>query len=107
MNALLEDLLTNPLTQVSALITLFPIAAGAVFLAVNPKLFLLVVKNLRRNLLRTGLTCLAIMVLVFMVSLIWTVVFTLDRMTTEKSKDLKLIVTERWKIPSMMPSTHG
>jgi putative ABC transport system permease protein len=107
MNAFIEDLLTNPLTQVSALITLMPVAAGLILLAVSPKLFLLVVKNLRRNLLRTGLTCLAIMVLVFMVSLIWTVVFTLDQMTTEKSKDLKLIVTERWKIPSMMPPTHG
>jgi putative ABC transport system permease protein len=107
MNALIEDLLTNPLTQVSALITLLPIVAGLVFLSVNPKLFLLIVKNLRRNLLRTGLTCLAIMVLVFMVSLIWTVVFTLDQVTTEKSKDLKLVVTERWKVPSMMPPTHG
>jgi putative ABC transport system permease protein len=107
MHALLEDLTTNPLTQISALITLLPVAAGFVFVAVNPKLFLLIVKNLRRNLLRTGLTCLAIMVLVFMVSLIWTVVFTLDQATTEKSKDLKLVVTERWKVPSMMPPTHG
>jgi len=107
MNAFLEDLLTNPLTQISAAVTLVPLLAGLVFLAVSPKLFLLMVKNLQRNLLRTGLTCLAIMVLVFMISLIWTVVFTLDRMTLEKSQDLKLIVTERWKVPSMMPPTHG
>ena len=28
-------------------------------------------------------------------------------MTAEKSKDLKLIVTERWQIPSQMPLTHA
>src|SRR5438067_5962370 len=71
------------------------------------KFFLLIVKNLRRNLLRTILTCLAIMVLVFMVTLIWTVVFFLDSITEEKSKDLKLIVTERWQLPSQMPLKYA
>jgi putative ABC transport system permease protein len=71
------------------------------------KFFLLIVKNLRRNLLRTTLTSLAIIVLVFMVTLIWTMLFRLGRITEEKSKDFKLIVTEKWQIPSQMPSTHA
>jgi putative ABC transport system permease protein len=107
MNFFIEDLLTNPLTQISVALTLAPLLAGLIFALVNPKLFLLIVKNLRRNMLRTGLTCLATMVLVFMVTLVWTVIFTLDRMTVEKSHDFKLIVTERWKVPSMMPPTHA
>ncbi len=71
------------------------------------KFFLLIVKNLRRNLLRTTLTSLSIIVLVFMVTLIWTMIYRLGTITEEKSKDFKLIVTEKWQIPSMMPMTHG
>jgi len=88
-------------------VALVPVLTGLLFAVVSPKLFLLVVKNLRRNLLRTALTCLATMVLVFMVTLIWTVVYFLDQITLEKSKDLKLIVTERWQLPSQMPLTHA
>ena len=90
MNFFIEDLLTNPLTQISLVLGLAPLLAGLIFAFINPKLFLLIVKNLRRNMLRTGLTCLATMVLVFMITLVWTVIFTLDRMTVEKSQDLKL-----------------
>jgi len=63
------------------------------------KFFLLIVKSLRRNLLRTTLTCLAVMVLVFVVTQIWTVLYFLDSITTEKAKDFKAIVTERWQVP--------
>jgi len=70
-------------------------------------LFLLILKNLRRNVLRTSLTAVAIMALVFIVTMIWTVVFYLDRITEEKAKDFKLIVTERWQLPSQMPPTHA
>jgi putative ABC transport system permease protein len=71
------------------------------------KFFLLIVKNLRRNLLRTTLTSLAIIVLVFMVTLIWTMLFRLGKITEDKSKDFKLIVTEKWQIPSQMPASHA
>ena len=71
------------------------------------KFCLLIVKNLRRNVLRTLLTALGTMVLVFVVTLIWSVLFFLDEVTREKSHNLKAIVTERWQIPSQMPFAYA
>jgi putative ABC transport system permease protein len=65
-----------------------------------------ITKSLRRNLLRTTLAGLATLVLVFVVTLVWTVLYFLDLVTAEKSKDLRAIVTERWQIPSQMPFTY-
>ncbi len=70
------------------------------------KFFLLIVKNLRRNKLRTTLTCLSVMVLVFVVTMIWTVVYFLDEFAKDKSGNMKAIVTERWQMPSQMPLTY-
>jgi putative ABC transport system permease protein len=88
-------------------------AAGAallvvVFLFRESWLFYLklIVKSLRRNLLRTTLTALATAVLVLVVTLVWTILWFLDMVTAEKSKDLKVIVTERWQIPSQMPLSY-
>lgn len=105
MSTLIQDLQSNLLAQVSFILAMVPLLVGLVLALWQPKLFLLAVKNLRRNMLRTSLTCLATMVLVLMATLILTVVVTLDRFTTEKSKDMKLIVTDRWKLPSQMPLT--
>ncbi len=66
-----------------------------------------VFKSLRRNLLRSALTSMAIMVLVFVVTLIWSFLVVLDIVMTEKSKDLKAIITERWQIPSQMPIAYA
>jgi putative ABC transport system permease protein len=66
-----------------------------------------VFKSLRRNLLRTGLTGAAIIVLVFVVTLVWSVLWFIDLVTQEKSKDLKAIITERWQIPSQMPLQYA
>ncbi len=66
-----------------------------------------VLKSLFRNPLRTGLTAAATMLLVFIVTLVWTVLWFLNQVMTEKSKDLKAIVTERWQIPSQMPFSYG
>jgi putative ABC transport system permease protein len=66
-----------------------------------------IVKSLSRNLLRTILTALATMVLVFVVTLVWSVLWLLDTVTTEKTKNLKAIVTERWQIPSQMPFSYA
>ncbi|MCI0641653.1 MAG: ABC transporter permease [Gemmataceae bacterium] len=104
---MIEQLLANPITLLCLVISLAVVVAGLVFAITSPRLFLLVIKNLRRNLVRTMLTCLATMVLVAMVTMIWTVIYTLDMVTTEKSKDFKLVVTERWQIPSQMPMTHA
>jgi putative ABC transport system permease protein len=103
----MSDIFSNPLLVICVVVGIVPLIAGGVMGLLSPKLFLLVVKNLRRNLLRTMLTTLAIMFLVFMVTVILTVVHTLDLFTTEKSKDLKLIVMERWQLPSQMPATHA
>ncbi|HWA97576.1 MAG TPA: ABC transporter permease [Pirellulales bacterium] len=67
----------------------------------------LIVKNLRRNLLRTVLTALGTIVLVFVVTLVWSVLSFLDEVTAEKSSNLKAIVTERWQIPSQMPFAYA
>lgn len=71
------------------------------------KFFLLMVKNIRRNLLRTMLTILGTMMLVLVVTLVWSVLDFLDQATAEKSRNLKLIVTERWQIPSRMPFAYA
>jgi putative ABC transport system permease protein len=103
----LRDILQSPLTMVTVLLSAVPCLLGVVLFALNPKLLALIVKNLNRNRVRTILTCLAIMVLVFMITLIWTVVFTLDRVTSEQAKDLKVIITERWQLPSTLPMTYA
>lgn len=64
-------------------------------------------KSLSRNLLRTVLTGLATMVLVFVITLVWSVLWLLDTVTSEKTKNLKAIVTERWQIPSQMPFSYA
>lgn len=94
-------------TQVCTVFACAMLVTAVVFIAVYPRLFRLTVKNLRRNILRTLLTCLATVVLVFMVTMIWTVINFLDRAMEEKSTDIKLIVTERWQLPSQMPLTHA
>src|SRR5262249_9054484 len=73
----------------------------------NRKQFLFILKSLSRNLARTILTSLAVLVLVFVVMLIWTVLWFLDLVTSEKARDLKAIVTEKWQIPSQMPYAYA
>ena len=64
-----------------------------------------IAKSLRRNVLQPA-DGLAIIVLVLVVTLVWTVLSILDLVTEEKSKDLKAIVTESWQIPSQMPYAY-
>jgi putative ABC transport system permease protein len=64
-------------------------------------------KSLSRNLLRTALTGLAIMVLVLVITLVWSVFALLDRAMEAKSRDFKAIITERWQIPSQMPFAYA
>jgi putative ABC transport system permease protein len=73
----------------------------------NRKLVVLILKNLRRNPLRTTLTSLAVLILVFVVTGIWSVLWFLDLITSEKTKDLKAIVTEKWQVPSQMPYAYA
>lgn len=71
------------------------------------KLIWLMIKNLRRNLIRSTLTALGTMVLVFVVTLVWSILSFLQKATDEKSSNLKAIVTERWQIPSQMPFSYA
>jgi putative ABC transport system permease protein len=91
----------------ATVITATVLSMCGLYIAMRPKMFLLVTKNLRRNILRTLLISLAIMVLVAKVTLIWTIIYVLGQVTEEKSKNFKLIITERWQFPSQMPMTHA
>jgi putative ABC transport system permease protein len=71
------------------------------------KFFLLIGKNVGRNLVRSSLTALGTMVLVFVVTLVWSVLAFLDQATSEKNQNLKAIVTERWQIPSRLPFSYA
>jgi putative ABC transport system permease protein len=107
MTESLERAVTNPATLASLVLSTMVLLAGLTFFVLQPSLFRIVVKNLGRNKVRTLLAALSTMVLVFMITLIWTVIHGLGEYTREKSRDLKLIVTERWQVPSLMPLAHG
>ncbi len=71
------------------------------------KFLRLIVENALRNPLRTLLTTLGTMVLVFVVTMVWSILTFLDTQTAEKGSNLKAIVTERWRLPSQMPYTYA
>jgi putative ABC transport system permease protein len=71
------------------------------------KFLILIFKNLRRNLVRSMLTSAGIMVLVFVITLIWSILGFLDEATSEKTSNFKGIVTEKWSIPSQMPFSYA
>ena len=64
------------------------------------KLLLLALKNLRRNKVRATLTAMAMILLAAVFCMIATVLKGLSAFTAEKARDVKLIVTERYRIPS-------
>src|SRR3977135_2636655 len=103
MESFLFEMQHNFITLGSVVLTLAVVIVGAVYAALRPRFLLLMVKNLRRNIVRTSLTFLATTVLVFMIIMIWTVLNFIEGQTTEKSQDFKLVITERWQLPSRMP----
>lgn len=64
------------------------------------KFCLLILKNLKRNPLRSILTALAVVVLVVIFSMIWTVVLFLDRAMEARAADVPVVMTERYRFPS-------
>jgi hypothetical protein len=70
------------------------------------KIFLFILKNLGRNKLRTVITCLAVMVLVLVVTMIWTVVYFLDNFAKEKAGNLKAVVTDRYDVQGLLPLAY-
>jgi putative ABC transport system permease protein len=70
------------------------------------KFILLILKNLGRNKLRTTLTALAVAVLVTISAEMVTVTSTIRKMVENDASQAKLIVTERWVMPSQIPQRY-
>jgi putative ABC transport system permease protein len=70
------------------------------------KYFHFVLRSLTRNVLRTLLSSFAIMVLVGVGIIIWSVLLFIDIVLTDRASDLKAIATERWQIPSQLPYSY-
>ncbi len=107
LSKFLFEMFNDYVNLTAGLIGVVVIIAGVVYVATKPKLFMLGLKNLRRHIVRTVLTAMAIAVLAFMITTIWTVIYFIDLATRERAKDLKIIVTERWQIPSQLPSAYA
>ena len=69
--------------------------------------FKLVAKSLLRNPVRTVLSCMAVVVFVFVMTMLTSMLLFIEVVMTEKTKDLKAIVTERYQIPSQMPYAYA
>src|SRR5262249_29792433 len=72
-----------------------------------PRFLLILVKALRRHPLRTSLTYLAAFVLVAIVTIVWSALYVLDHLTEAKSKDIKIVISERYQANSEMPYSYG
>jgi putative ABC transport system permease protein len=83
------------------------LAALGLLVLIFPKYAGFIYKSLRRNFLRTTLASMAIMVLAFVVTLVWSILIPLDAAMTEQTKDFKAIVSERWQVPSQMPYSYA
>jgi putative ABC transport system permease protein len=107
MPQFLVDLISSPINLI-ALAIVVPVVGVAIGYAIaRPKLARLMLKNLGRNAVRTSLIALAIAVLVAKVTLVWTVIYFFDAAQRERSKDIKLIISERWQLPSRLPVKHA
>jgi putative ABC transport system permease protein len=108
----LRDLYRDRGVQVS-----IPVLVGIVLVAVMLVLALLrlffpnytsfLFKNVRRNLLRTTLSSLAIIVLSLVVTAVWSILVPLDAYLMQRTKDIKAIVSERWQAGSQMPYSYA
>jgi putative ABC transport system permease protein len=70
------------------------------------KFFLLILKNLRRNKLRTTLTALAVTVMVTICAEMMTVLFWVHEHVRTQASQSKLLVSERWVAPSRIPARY-
>ncbi len=109
---ILERFLRHLKTDRSALPYLIAGAAAFLLVAVAlsvyfRKYLMLMAKGLGRNPLRTGLTSLAVMVLVFIFTVVFSFLVFLDVVMTERTRDFKAIITERWQVPSQMPFAYA
>jgi putative ABC transport system permease protein len=96
----------NPLNIVWVALGVFVLGIAFLWLDLVGFYAKLIVQSFRRNVVRSTLTSLAIMVMVLVVTLVWSMLSLLDKVTSEKAKDFKAILTERWQIPSQMPYSY-
>ena len=68
--------------------------------------FVLILKNLGRNKLRTTLTALAVTVLVTICAEMMTIIVSVRQHVTAEASQSKLLVTERWVAPSRIPARY-
>ena len=71
------------------------------------KFLLLILKNIRRNLRADVADVTGDDRARLVVTGVWSVLAFLDQATTEKQRNLKAIITERWQIPSQMPFSYA
>src|SRR5438105_669853 len=67
----------------------------------------LVFRSLRRNLLRTALTYVALFVLTGMLTFMYGIIQGIERFTTEKEGAQMVIMSEKFGLPSMMPPGYA
>jgi putative ABC transport system permease protein len=70
------------------------------------KFFILILKNLGRNKLRTTLTALAVTVMVTICAEMTTIIVSVRQHVEAESSQSKLVVTERWVAPSRIPARY-
>jgi putative ABC transport system permease protein len=107
MNRLFDQITGDAVNLAATIIGLIVLAAGAAYVVLYPRLFMLGVKNLRRNARRTIITSIAIAFFAFMITMIWTIIYFIELTTVERSKDLKVIITYKWSVPSQLPISHA
>jgi putative ABC transport system permease protein len=64
---------------------------------------LVAIKSLRRNPVRTSLTYMAAFVLVAVVTIVWSALAVLERFMQAKTRDVKVVITDKWRAISEMP----
>lgn len=71
------------------------------------KFLLLILRNVRRSKVRSGLTALGTMVLVLVVTLVWSILSFLNAAMTTRKSNIKMLITEKWQVPSQMPFSYA
>ncbi|MCY2965261.1 MAG: ABC transporter permease, partial [Planctomycetota bacterium] len=66
----------------------------------------LIIKNLRRNVLRTVLTALGTMVLVLAVTSVWSVLDFIDTQTADKANDFKILISDKNNAQGRLPRSY-
>src|SRR5262249_45413101 len=101
------------LVALLALVPLFLTLLGGEFLLGRFRLgrtsgfLLLLLKSVRRNPLRSSLLYLAAFVLVGIVTVVWSALYVLDNFMQFKANDIKVVITEKWQVPSQLPFAYA